>query len=186
MKITMVNLDKKIIKKVNNDTKYILISNSYKNVDMYLNLSIKPILILYNGSYVIDLENNSVIINKSIDISSINSIVKYSNEHNVNIHYYKYNDKVYGLKLNCDNYHRRLIIPYMFSDLYPKVKCNTLNKDIYINNKDVSLINAIEETLDYLNIKNNYIDLENIYINVSDIGYYKDKGNWKGYEMYES
>lgn len=185
MKITMINLDKKRLKQINNDTKYILITNSYDKVSDYLNLSIKPILILYGGSYVVDLENNSVIINKSIDVSSLNKIIKYSNGHNVDIKYYKYNETVYGIKLVCDNYHRRLIIPYMFKDLYPKVSCYTINKEIFIYDKKVSMINAIGDTLNYLNIKNNCIDLENIYINVSNDGYYKDNSNWKGYVLYE-
>ena len=83
----------------------------------------------------------------------------------------------------CNNYHRRIIIPYMFKDLYPEVKCNTLDKDIFIYDNKVSLINAIEETLDYLNIKNNYVDVENIYVNVSDGCYYNV---WKGFGLYES
>ena len=186
MKIKMINLDKKEFKTINNDTKYILISNSYNSVKKYLDLKIKPILILYNGSYVVDLDNNSVIVNKSIDIKCLNSIIKYSLEHNVDINYYKYNEIIYGLKLIVNNYHRRLIIPYMFKDLYPKVKCETVNKEIFINDSKVSLINAIEETLNYLNIKNNYIELEDIYINVSDKGYYNNILNLKGFGLYEN
>ena len=186
MKVTMLNVDKKHIKNINNNTKYVLISNDYKNVLEYLNLSIKPILILYNGSYVIDLENNSVIINKPIDMVSLNKINNYASTHNVDVNTFEYQDNVYGLKLTTSNFHRRLIIPYMFSDLLPKVKCNTINKEIFINNNKASLLNAIEVTLNYLNIKNNYIDLENLYINISNDGYYKKELNWKGYEIYES
>ena len=73
----------------------------------------------------------------------------------------------------------------MFKDLYPTVSCCTIDKEIFIYDKKVSMINAIGDTLNYLNIKNNYIDLENIYINVSNDGYYKDNSNWKGYVLYE-
>ena len=186
MKITIVNLEKKKIKTLDNNTKYVLITNDYTSINEYLGLKIKPILILYSGAYVVDLDNNSVIINKSINVNSLNKISKYCSTHNVDISYYKYDDTIYGLKLMSNNYHRRLIIPYMFSDLYPNVKCNTVSKDIFVSDSKVSLINAIEETLDYLNIKNNYIELENIYINVSDNGYYKNSISMKGYELYEN
>lgn len=186
MKITIINLEKKQFKTIDNNTKYVLISNSYNNIGDYLDLKIKPILILYNGAYVIDLENNSVIINKSININSLDKIIKYSNLHDISVNYYKNNNKVYGLKLTVNNYHRRLIIPYMFKDLYPDVKCDTLGNDIYVYDRKVSLLNAIEESLSYLNIKNNYIELENIYINVSDNGYYKNNNVMKGYELYEN
>ena len=183
MKIEMINLEKKKLSNINNKTKYILISNSYNSIVDYLDLKIKPLLIMYNGSYVVDLENNRVIISKSINNSCLNKIIKYSNAHNIHINYYKYNNVIYGLNLSCDNYHRRLIIPYMFKDLYPEVKCSILDKEIYVFDNKVSLMNAIEETLDYLNIKNNFIDLENIYVNVSDNKYCY---SWKGYELYES
>ena len=74
----------------------------------------------------------------------------------------------------------------MFKDLYPDVKCDTLGNDIYVYDKKVSLLNAIEESLSYLNIKNNFIELENIYINVSDNGYYKNNNVVKGYGLYEN
>ena len=186
MKVTIINLEKKQFKTIDNNTKYVLISNSYNNIGEYLNLKIKPILILYNGAYVIDLENNSVIINKSINVNSLDKIIKYSNSHDIDINYYKNNDIIYGLKLLVNNYHRRLVIPYMFKDLYPDVKCDTVNKEIYVFDKKVSLLNAISESLNYLNIKNNYIELENIYINVSDNGYYRDNVSMKGYELYEN
>ena len=186
MKVTIVNLEKKKIISIDNETKYILITNNYKDVKEYLNLKIKPVLILYSGAYVIDLENNNVIINKSVDINSLNMINEYCSSHNVDISYYQYNNTIYGLKLISNNYHRRLIIPYMFKDLYPDVKCDTLGNDIYVYDKNVSLLNAIEESLSYLNIKNNFIELENIYINVSDNGYYKNNNVVKGYGLYEN
>ncbi len=184
MKVTIVNLEKKKIISIDNETKYILIANNYKDVKEYLDLKIKPVLILYSGAYVIDLENNNVIINKSVDINSLNMINKYCSSHNVDISYYQYNNTIYGLKLISNNYHRRLIIPYMFKDLYPNVKCSTLDNNIFVCDNKVSLISAIEEVYDYLHIKNNYIELENIYINVSDKGYYNNV--LKGYDLYES
>ena len=135
---------------------------------------------------MIDLENNHVIIKKPIDESSYSKIISYGASHKVITNTYKKDGNVYEIKITTDNYHRRLIIPYMFRDLFPDVKSITRGKSIYVNSKDASLINAIDEVLNYLNITNNYIDLENIYTNVSSEGYYKDKVNWKGIEVYEN
>ena len=98
----------------------------------------------------------------------------------------KKNNKVYEIKLTCDNYHRRIIIPYMFEDKYPNVSTTIRNKSICIISKKVSLMTSIEEVLNYLKLNSNFIDLENIYVNVSIEEYYKDKLNWKGYELYEN
>lgn len=185
MKVTFVNIDKKGIKKFSKNTKYVLITNYIDKINKYNDLTIKPIIILYNGSYVIDLENNNVIIDKSLDEKTFNNILNYVNFSKIKINILKMNDKIYELILNCDNIHRRLIIPYMFKDKYPNIKCNTLNKLIYIVDKKVSLLNSFEEVFNYLNLKNNYVDLENLFINVSNDGYYKDNVNWKGYEKYE-
>lgn len=186
MKVLFVNIDKRSINKLEENIKYVLITENKDNLRNYLNLKIKPIIILYNGAYVIDLEKNSVIIKKSIDEKSCNKIINYSNHHNVNMRLYKKDDNVYEIKITTDNYHRRLIIPYMFKDLIPSVSTVTRGKSIFITNKNASLINAIDEVLNYLNITNNFIDLENIYVNISSEGYYKDKESWKGYDLYEN
>ena len=183
MKVIFANIDKKNIKKFENNIKYVLITEDKNCLEKYSNLNIKPIIILYNGSYVIDLENNSVIIKRPIDEVSCNKIISYGKTHEVETKVYQKGNSVYEIRISTDNYHRRLIIPYMFRDLFPDVKSVTRGKSIYINSKDVSLINAIDEVLNYLNVTNNYIDLENIYINVSSEGYYKDKVNWKGIEI---
>lgn len=186
MRVVFLNIDKKEIVNIKSNIKYVLISENPKNVSKYLGIDIKPIVILYNGAYVIDLEKNSVIINKPIDEKSYNDIYKYATTHNVNIIPFKKNDNVYEIKLSCDNYHRRVIIPYLFEDKIPKVTTIKRNKSLCVTSRDVSLISSIEEVLSYLKLNTNYIDLENIYINVSIEGYYKDKLNWKGFELYES
>ena len=183
MKVIFANIDQRSINKYDENIKYVLISDNKDHLKEYLNFKIKPIVILYNGSYVVDLENNSVIIKRPIDELSFNKIIRYSNTHDVNTKVYKKNNDVYEIKITTDNYHRRLIIPYMFRDLFPDVKSITQGKSIIINSKEVSLINAIDEVLNYLNITNNFIDLENIYTNVSNEGYYKDALNWKGIEI---
>ena len=183
MKVIFANIDKKSIKKIDDNTKYVLITDNVESLKEYTDLKNKPIVIMYNGSYVVDLENNSVIIKRPIDNNSFNKIISYSNSHNVKTKVFQKNKDVFEIKITTDNYHRRLIIPYMFRDLFPDVKSITKGNSIYINSKEASLINAIDEVLNYLNITNNFIDLENIYINVSDEGYYKDKLNWKGIEV---
>ena len=186
MKVVFLNIDKKSITNIKSNIKYVLISENLKNVSKYLDLDVKPILILFNGAYVIDLEKNSVIINKPIDELVYQDIFKYANTHNVNIIPFKRDNNVYEIKLSCDNYHRRIIIPYMFKDKYPRVSTILRNKSICVINRDVSLMSSIEEVLNYLKLNSNYIDLENIYVNVSIEEYYKDKINWKGYELYEN
>ena len=67
MKVVFLNADKKSVTNIKPNIKYVLISENFKNISKYLETNIKPILILFNGAYVIDLEKNSVIINKPID-----------------------------------------------------------------------------------------------------------------------
>ena len=186
MRVFFANVDKKDLNSFNDNIKYVLITENQNEIKKYLSLKIKPIIILYDGSYVVDLENNNVIIDKSIDERSYSKIINYSNSHNVNYKIYEKQNKVYEIKITTNNYHRRLIIPYMFRDLIPNIKSLTRGKSIYITSKEASLINAIDEVLNYLNITNNYIDLENICTNVSIEGYYNDKLNWKGFEFYEN
>ena len=186
MRVVFLNIDKKSIDCLNNNVKYVLITEDLRKINEFKKYRVKPIVILYNGTFVIDLENNHVIIEKPIDEKSTNKILKYSNNHNVDASLYKYEDNVFEIKLMCDNYHRRLIIPYMFKDKLPSISTLTSGKSIYIINKKASLISAIDEVLNYLNIKNNFIDLENLYTNISSEGYYKDRLNWKGFELYES
>lgn len=183
MKVIFANIDKKSIKTFDDNVKYVLITEEKDQLDLYSDFKIKPIIILYNGSYVVDLENNNVIIKRPIGNTSFNKIISYGKTHEVKTKVYQKDNNVYEIKITTDNYHRRLIIPYMFRDLFPDVKSVTIGKNIYINSNDVSLINAIDEVLNYLNVTNNFIDLENIYINVSSDGYYRDKINWKGIEI---
>ena len=186
MRIVFVNLDKKDRPNIDKDTKYVLITNDFKKIEDYKKLSIKPIVILYNGSYVVDLEKNSVIIDEPIDKRSYNKIITYSSTHNVDVTTLENKKKIYELKLSTNNIHRRLIIPYMFKDILPKVMCMSLDKKIIITSRDVSLLGAIEQVLNYLNTSSNYLDILSIYSNVSYDGYIKDKVKWKGCVSLES
>lgn len=186
MRVLFVNIDKKNIINYEENIKYVFITENKDDFKEFNSLKIKPIIILYNGSYVIDLENNSVIIKRPIDKKSCDKIIDYGNSHNVNVKMYQKENSIFEIRITTDNYHRRLVIPYMFKDLIPSIKSLTRGKSIYITSKDVSLINAIDEVLNYLKITNNFIDLENIYTNVSNEGYYNDKLNWKGFEFYEN
>lgn len=183
MKVIFANIDQRSINNYDDNIKYVLITDNKENLKIIDKFKVKPIVIMYNGSYVVDLENNSVIIKKPIDELSYNKIIRYSNSHEVKTKIYQKGNKVYEIKISTDNYHRRLIIPYMFKDLFPRVKSITQGKNIVVNSIEASLINAIDEVLNYLNVTNNFIDLENLYTNVSSEGYYKDKINWKGIEI---
>ncbi|MBR1416228.1 MAG: HAD hydrolase family protein [Bacilli bacterium] len=186
MRVVFLNIDKKLDTIIEKDVKYVLITDDVNKLKKFENLDIKPIVALYNGSYVVDLEKNNVIIDIPIDEKSNKKIINYANSHNVNTLLKEKNNNIYEMKLLCDNYHRRLIIPYMFKDKIPNVLVTVREKDIYITSKRASLINAIDEIFEYLNVKNSYVDLENIYIKVSNEWYYKDRLNWKGYELYEN
>ena len=186
MRVVIANIDKNPIIKYEENIKYVLISDDICTIKKEYELQVKPIIILYNGSYVVDLENKRIIINKSIDNNNFYDILKYINRHNITFNLYKKGRDIYGIKIFTSNYHRRLIIPYMFNDLYPKVSCITIGKNIYVYSKEASIINAIDEVLNYLNVNNNYVDLENIYTYITNKGYYKENINLKGIEMYEN
>lgn len=186
MRIVFVNLDKKEKISIENNTKYVLISSDIEKIKDYKKLSIKPIVILYNGSYVIDLDKNSVIIDEPIDKRSADKIIAYSNTHNVDITLLKNKSKIYEIKMSTNNIHRRLIIPYMFKDILPRVSTTSVDKKIITNNNKASLLGAIEQVLTYLKASSNYLDLLSIYSNVSYDGYLKDKLKWKGCVSLES
>lgn len=186
MRIIFANIDEKPINKFDDKVKYVFITDNKNSINKYTDIKIKPIVIMYNGSYVVDLENNSVIINKPIDENSCNKIIEYGNSHKVILNKEHIDKNVFLIKITTDNYHRRLIIPYMFKDLFPDVGCITRNKSIYVYSKKASLINAIDEVLNYLNVTNNYVDLENIYTNVSSETFNRDNVNWKGIDICEN
>lgn len=186
MRIVFKNLVKEQHEKLDDNTKYVLITDDINKTIDYESLNIKPIVILYNGSYVVDLNNNSVIIDKPIDKRSCDKVINYSNTHNVDLFILKNKNKIYEIKMSTNNFHRRLIIPYMFKDKIKNVSTESLNKQIFVNNKDASLLNAIDNVLTYLNATSNYLDLLNIYSNVSYDGYVKDKVKWKGCVCFEN
>lgn len=163
---------------INNDGKYVIMTNNIDDISKYKNFEKKPILIMFDGSYVIDLDKNNVIIDNCIDEKSICKIKKYALSHKVDMKSAKYNDKVYEIKLNTNNSHRRLVIPYMFKDRLKNVDTRVDNKDIYVINKYNSILNAIDLVFEYLNIKYNFMELEDICSYIKSIGFYK-----KGYEM---
>ena len=180
MRIVFVNLDKKDKTIIDNDTKYVLITNDSTKLEDYTNLLIKPIVILYDGAYVEKKKKNSVIIDKPIDKRSYNKIMTYTNTHNVEEIDFSKNKKIYEIKMSTNNFHRRLIIPYMFKDILPNVITSTIDKKIIVTSKDVSLLGAIESVLTYLNTSSDYLDILSIYSNVSYDGYIRDKVKWKG------
>jgi len=166
---------------LDDNTKYIIISNNIIDMKKYQDYKVKPILILFDGSYVIDLDKNNVIIDNYINKLSVSKINKYAKTHRVDINLSSYNDKVYEIKLTTNNYHRRLIIPYMFKDLLKNIDTIKDNKDIYIVEKNSSIITAIDNIFEYLNIKYNFMELESICDYVNKNGYYK-----KGYDLCEN
>lgn len=186
MKIVFVNIDKEKLTNISKNTRYVIIASDEKGLNDIKELDIKPIVILYNGAYVVDLENNNVIIEKPIDNCSFNKIIDYANTHDVNTSLYKRNKSLFEIKIMTNNYHRRLIIPRLFKDLIPNVNSISLDKEIFITNKSVSLNLAIEKVLEYLNVNSDIFELENIYADINDLGYYNKELNMKGYMLYES
>ena len=70
MRVIYYDVDKKKLGQIKKKTKYVLLSNDIKILQECYNFDILPIVILFNGAYVIDLEKNHVIIDKSISSSS--------------------------------------------------------------------------------------------------------------------
>ena len=164
-----------------NNTKYIIITNDILDISKFNNYSVKPTLIMFDGTYVIDLDKNNVIIDNCIDKKEVSKIKKYALSHEVKLTCNEYNNKIYELKLNTNNFHRRLIIPYMFKDKYKNIDIKVENKDIYVTKKYNSLLNAIDLVFEYLHINYNFMDLQSICDYVDTVGFYK-----KGYDLCEN
>lgn len=174
MKVIFIDVDKNSFINELDDIKYVVISNSLTKIEKYNDMKIKPIVVLFNGAYVIDLENNNVIIDKSISNLAMNKILKYSNSHNVEVEKCDKDNFTYQLELNPDNPHRRLIIPYYFKDKISEVKCISKNKKVYVFNRDVSMLSAIEEIMNYLKYEEDIFEIERIYLMVSNLGYFNN------------
>lgn len=180
MNVVFIDVDKNKFISEDENIKYIVISNKFDEIEKYNNMKIKPIMVLFNGSYVIDLENNNVIIDKYISQMALDKIMNYSNDHNVEIKKYNKGNFIYQMELNPDNPHRRLIIPYYFRDKISEVKCITKNKKVYVFNKDVSMLFAIEEIMNYLKYDNDIFEIEKIYLMVNDVGYFNNFNKKEG------
>lgn len=183
MKVVFIDLDKNSFINEKENIKYVVISDNPKKLEKCNNMELKPIVVLFNGAYVVDLENNNVIIDKSISKKAINKILNYSKNHDVEIKKCNRNNLVYQMEL-MSNPHRRLIIPYYFKDKISDVKCITKNNKVYVFNKDVSMLSVIEEIMNYLKIEEDIFEIERIYLMVSNIGYFNDSKKKEGI-MYE-
>ena len=175
MKVIYLDIDKCDIKLLDTDTKYVVFANDLSRVKDFINLEIKPIFILNQGAYIIDLDNKNVIIKEPILKEKVDIIVDYCNKHNVSYDFKKVGSDIFEIILNTDNVHRRLIIPYYFKDYVSLVKCNVKDDKIYVINQNVSILRAIEEVDDYLNIGGNILEIDDIYQHIKGIGYFKER-----------
>lgn len=168
MKVCFLDIDKKKLKNIKEDTRYVIITNNdLDNINEYNIFEFKPIIIAYNGSYVIDLANNSVIIKKPISEYCLNKVLDYTNTHDVNTKLYQNNKDLFEIKLETRNRNRMMVIPKLFKDKIPNVKSVGDLETIYVTNSNASIINAIGEVLSYLNINEDIIGLDNIYNNIN-------------------
>ena len=183
-KVIFQNIDKKKIDKIEEDCKYVILtSGSYEEVDVS-EFKIKPIVLAYNGSYGIDLENNKVIINESIKQNELKLVYNYFDNHDIKYKAMKKNNNIYTVKFISDNFYRMLIIPTYFKEKYKYFK--TLYQYPYkLNNKylnylisnNISKISNLSTIINYLGITTiNILDLEVLSVkivdNLDELGYF--------------
>lgn len=182
-KVMFINIDKMKLDAVDTDCKYILFTSRYYSQIDIKKFKIKPIVICFNGSYGIDLENNKILFNNPLLKSDVSKILNYANNHNVNYEVLENENIIYSFKLCTNNYSRMLIIPSYFNEILKYTKtiyriAPKSNKMYYnfVVSKNVSFITNLSNIIEYLHIKaNNFIELEHISNlineNIDTIGY---------------
>ena len=193
-KVIFWDIDKKKISKIEKDTKYILITKDNYNVLNTSLFDINPIIVKYNGSLIIDLENNKIINNEILHRSDIKPIISYFNNHDISYKLNIDNNKVYQIKIESKNYYRMLILPMFIKNKFKNVKTAfnypiKINKELYQNyiiSDKISTISNLNTIINYLDAKqDNIIELskiiDNINSNLNDIGYFKDYSIRKEY-----
>ena len=193
-KVIFWDIDKIKLKTIKKDYKYVLLtSKSYKDVDIS-EFTIKPIIVSYNGSYIIDLENNKILNNISIKKDDIYPLTRYFDKHDITYKTYN-NPNTYQLKIESKNYYRMLILPMFIKNKFNNVKTVyqypiKINKELYQNyiiSDKITTISNLSTIINYLNVSiDNIIELkllsEDIYAKLNSIGYFTEF-NKKG-EMY--
>ena len=188
------DIDKNNINKFDKDTKYVLITKDNYNVVNNDAFDIKPIVIKYNGAFIIDLEKNKVINNEILHKSDLKPVINYFKNHDINYQLNIENDKIYQIKIESKNYYRMLVLPMFIKNKFNNVKAVynypiKLGKDLYQNyiiSDRISIISNLNEIINYLGTKQeNIIELsriiDNINNNLNEFGYFKDYSIRKEY-----
>ena len=186
-KVIFWDIDKKRLTKINKDTKYVILTNkNYKDIDVS-SFDIKPIVISFSGSLIVDLENNKIINNKVLNKNNLKVIINYFKSHDINYELIKDNDKIYQLKIESKNYYRMLVLPMFINSKFNDVKTLygypiKINKNLYQNyiiSDKISSISNLNLIINYLDIMcTNIVELscmiDDINNNINNYGYFKE------------
>ena len=185
-KVIFWDIDKKSLDKIDN-CKYVLLTNgNYEDIDI-TSFKIKPIIIAFNGSLIIDKENDKILNDEIMNNNAVKLVIDYFNKHDINYQMNVINKKIYQIKIESKNYYRMLILPMFIKNKFKNIKTSygypiKINKDLYQNyiiSDKISTISNLNLIINYLNISmNNIFELsqmiDKINNNLIEFGYYKD------------
>ena len=169
------NLEKRELNNIESKAKYIIFTD--KDVDIN-RFNIKPIIIRFHGSLIIDYETNETIFSSKLSSDKIKQITAYALNHNVDYIKNKYNKETYEIQLETTNFNRMLVMPAFIKNEYNGLKTyymspNLINNNCFINyviNDDVSVLESLLCIINYLKLKSNDIlELTNICFTLVDL-----------------
>ena len=169
------NLEKRELNNIESKAKYIIFTD--KDVDIN-RFNIKPIIIRFHGSLIIDYETNETIFSSKLSADRIKQIVTYALKHDVKYIESSYNNETYEIQLETTNFNRMLVMPAFIKNEYNGLKTyyvspNLINNNSFINyviNEDVSVLESLLCIINYLKLKSNDIlELTNICFTLVDL-----------------
>lgn len=184
-KVIFWNIDKRKLNKINKNTKYVISTNN--NFNLVEQFDIKPIIVAYNGSLIIDKENNKIIKEELLNNSTLKPVINYFKNHDISYKIDIKNNKIYQIKIESKNYYRMLILPMFIKNKFKNVKTAynypiKIGKDLYQNyiiSDKITPISNLNLIIDYLDPKE--IDIfelakliDDINNNLNEIGYFKE------------
>ena len=169
------NLEKRELNNIESKAKYIIFTDKDVNINKF---AIKPIIIRFHGSLIIDCETNDTIFSSKLSADRIKQIVTYALKHNVKYIENNYNKETYEIQLETTNFNRMLVMPAFIRNEYNGLKTyyespNLINNNSFINyviNDDVSVLESLLCIINYLKLKSNDIlELTNICFTLVDL-----------------
>ena len=102
------NLEKRQLNNIESKAKYIIFTD--KDVDIN-RFAIKPIIIRFHGSLIIDYETNETIFSSKLSADRIKQTVTYALKHDVKYIESSYNNETYEIQFETTNFNRMLVMP---------------------------------------------------------------------------